>query len=122
MEDILVPISLFAMIFGICAIVSYYRHRNRQELQVTVRAAIDSGQPLSAEVLESLTTALHPQKNDLRRGVVLVAIACAFAAFALGVGEEDAVGPLLGVAAFPLFTGIGYIGLWLFNREPKAAT
>ena len=117
MEDIFVPISLFAMIFGICAIVTYFRHRNRQELQVTVRAALDSGQPLSPEILEGLTAALYPQKNDLRRGVVLVAIALAFGALAFGVGEDDAFGPLLGVAAFPLFTGIGYLALWFFSRQ-----
>jgi len=120
MEGILIPISLFAMIFGICAIVAYFRHRNRQELQMTVRAAIDSGQPLSSDVLEGLTAALHPQKSDLRRGVVLVAIALAFGALAFALGEPQAFGPLLGVAAFPLFSGLGYIGLWVLNREPSA--
>jgi hypothetical protein len=118
--DQIVPIFLFLMIFGICAVVTYFQHRNRADLQLTVRAAIESGQPLSAEVLEGLTAALRPQKSDLRRGVVLVTIALGFCALAFGVGEPDAFGPLLGVSAFPGLTGLGYIGLWLLNRDPRA--
>ena len=61
MEAIFVPISMFIMVFGIAAVVMFYRFRSRQELQLTVRSAIDSGQALSAEVLEELTAALHPK-------------------------------------------------------------
>jgi hypothetical protein len=120
MEGILaifVPISMFIMIFGICAVVMFYRHRGRQELQLTVRSAIDSGQALSAEVLGELTAALHPKKNDLRRGMVLVAIGLAFVALGYAIGQDEAVGPLLGVSAFPFFTGIAYLVLWFLNRD-----
>lgn len=117
MEDILVPIAMFIMVFGIAAVVMFFRFRSRQELQLTVRSAIDSGQALSAEVLEELTAALHPKKNDLRRGMVLVAIGLAFVAFAYAVGRDQAVGPLLGISAFPFFTGIAYLVLWFLNRD-----
>ena len=117
MEAIFVPISMFIMVFGIAAVVMFYRFRSRQELQLTVRSAIDSGQALSAEVLEELTAALHPKKNDLRKGMVLVAIGLAFVAFAFAVGEDEAVGPLMGISAFPFFTGIAYLVLCFLNRN-----
>ncbi len=122
MDEMFVPIAMFIMIFGICAVVMFYRFRSRQELQMTVRSAIDSGQALSAEVLSELTSALHPKKNDLRRGMVFVAVGLAFVAFSFAVGEEDAVGPLLGISAFPFFTGIAYLILWSFNRNENQRT
>ncbi len=115
--EILVPISLFAMIFGISTVVLYYRYRARQDMQSTIRAVIESGQTLSTDVLEELTTALHPQRSDLRRGVVLVSLGLALVFLGWAIGEEDAFGPLLGVSAFPFFTGLAYLGLWFFNRN-----
>ena len=109
MEDIFVPLALFLMIFGIVAIVTFYRFRNRQELQLTIRATLDSGQALSSELLEQLTAALQPQHNDMRRGVILMAIGLAFVCLAFFVGDEGVLKPLLGFAAFPIFTGCAYL-------------
>ena len=109
MEEIFVPLSLFAMIFGIVAIVTFYRFRNRQELQLTIRATLDSGQALSSELLEQLTAALQPHRNDVRRGVILLAIGVAFVCLAFLIGDEDVVGPMLGFSAFPIFTGFAYL-------------
>ena len=115
--EILVPISLFVMIFGITVVALYFRSRSRQEVQATIRAVIESGQSLSTEVLQELTASLHPTQNDLRRGVVLVSIGLALVVLGWSVGEEDAFGALLGVSAFPFFTGLAYLGLWFFNRD-----
>ncbi len=109
MEEIFVPISLFTMIFGIVAIVTFFRFRNRQELQLTIRATLDSGQALSSELLEQLTAALQPQRNDVRRGVILLSIGLAFICFAFLIGRENAFGPMLGLSAFPIFTGFAYL-------------
>ena len=117
MEEIFVPVALFVMIFGIVAIVMFYRFRNRQELQLTVRATLESGQTLSAELLEQLTAALHPKRNDIRRGIVLLAIGFAFVLFAFAVGHDEASGPLLGLAAFPVLVGLAYLLLGFLARN-----
>ncbi len=117
MDEIFVPLSLFAMIFGIVAIVMFFRFRNRQEFQLTVRATLESGQTLSAELLEQLAAALHPKRNDIRRGTVLLAIGFAFVLFAFAVGDDDASGPLLGLAAFPVLTGLAYLLLGFVSRN-----
>ena len=119
MVEILVPISMFAMIFGIVAVVMFYRFRNRQEMQTTVRAVVESGQPLTAEVLEELTAALRSKSNDLRRGVLALALGFAFVVLANVVGNDEAYRPLLGVSAFPFFIGIAYLVL-AFTARDKA--
>ena len=116
--EIVVPVALFAALFGTVAIVMMFRHRTRREMQLTVRAAIESGQALSPEILEGLTAALQPAPEaDLRRGLVGLGLSLAFAVLAFTVGEPEAQGPILGLAAFPFFVGLAYLVIWRMNRN-----
>ncbi len=117
--EIIVPVALFLTLFAIIATVMYFRFRTRQELQVTVRAAVESGQNLSAEVLEELMASLDSSRNDLRRGIIAIAIGLALVVLGFAAGQEEAAGPMLGLSAFPFFVGIAYVGLWFFNRDNK---
>ena len=102
---------------AVLCIFLYFRHRNRVELQTTVRQALDKGHELTPELLERLGEAPRTPEADMRRGIIGVTLALAVGAFGLLVGEQEAVGPLLGIAAFPLFIGLAYIALWWFRRE-----
>ena len=115
--EIAVPLGLFVAIVLVCFLVLFFRFRGRQELQMTLRAAIDSGQTLSPEMLEKLSQAMQEPDKDLRRGVVAMAIGLALVVFAIAVGEDDATGPLLGMSAFPFLIGAAYLLLWFINRE-----
>ncbi|NKC01291.1 MAG: hypothetical protein GKR90_22720 [Pseudomonadales bacterium] len=122
MEAILIPITLF-LVLGLCVVLGfYYRFRNRQELQITVRNAIDSGQQISPEVLSELTNALFPPSSDLRKGIVLCSIGLAFAVFAFMQGQENVVGPLLGLSAFPFIVGLAYTFLAWLGKERATRT
>ena len=112
MEDFIVPVALFGSIFGIIAVVTYFRFRGQREMQETVRTLLQSGQPMSEDSLSELMAALSPREQDLRRGLISISIAIAVAVFAFGVGEEEAIYPLLGIAAFPLFIGCAYFLLY----------
>lgn len=116
MEDIL-PIVLFMVIGTTLCVSFYFRHRTRQEIQTTVRAAIERGQDLTPEVLEGLSDALNSRHGDLRRGVISIALGIAFFAFGTLLGEEDAVAPLRAVSAFPFLVGLGYLALWFFIKR-----
>jgi len=111
MEGIVIPVALFLMLFGIVAVFLYFRHKTRQDMQVTMRAVIESGQPLSAELLEEMTSALQSQRDDLRRGVILLSVGAAILVLAVVSGEAEA----LGVAAFPICIALAYLGLWWVN-------
>ncbi len=120
--EIVVPVALFATLLCIVAIVMMFRYRIRKEMQLTMRAAIQSGQELSPEVLAGLTAALQPSRSaDLRRGVVGLGLSLAFVGLAFAVGEPDATGPLLGLAAFPFFIGLAYLAIWRLNPNSSQA-
>lgn len=118
--EILIPITLFAMIAAIVLVPSWFKSRERREMQETLRSAIEKGQPLPTEVIDAMskTVKVAPTSvNDMRVGVVWVAIGLGIAAFGfmLGYKEADAFHPLLGIAAIPTIIGLAFITLSFFN-------
>jgi hypothetical protein len=111
--DDLIPITLFLMIGVVLCMFFYFRHRTRQEMQQTVRAAIERGQELSPEVLEALIGDPGGSR-DLRRALIWIAVALGFAGFGWGVDEVA----LYGIGAFPLFVGLAYLVLFWVSRRP----
>ena len=118
-EEVFIPITMFLTLGGVIWAVSYFRFKARQEIQVTMRSVIQSGQEISADLLSEMTAAMHPKRNDLRRGMVFVAVALAFMVLGFVVDDDEAQSIITGLAAFPLFVGIAYLVLWRFNREQK---
>ena len=117
--EILVPIAFFIAVVAMVCTIAYLRFRRRQEVQNTIRAAIDRGQELTPEILERLGEPTHPKHRDLRRGVIAVGTGLGLAAFGLLVGEEEAVQPLIAISALPFLIGLAYIGLWFFTGREK---
>lgn len=123
MEDILVPIVLFSVVPVCIWLVSYFNFRKRLTAHETVRHAIDSGQTISPELIEKMSLLVDPIRADLRRGVLFIAFGAAFAVLGTMIGFEDgeAIMPMFGVAAFPVFLGLAYLGLWAFGHGQKSA-
>lgn len=110
------------MPLGIVWLICYFVHRNRREVQATMRAAIEKGQELPTEFLHSISKpkTQPTQDQDLRRGIVLAAIGLGIGTFGFLVGEEEAVGPLMGIGSIPLLIGLGLTLLWaLRSRHEK---
>lgn len=118
--ELFIPITFFAMIVGIVWLVSHFGLKRRAEAFQTLRLAIEKGQVVPPEAMESMTRMVSPVA-DLRRGIVFLALAGAFAATAgiVGTEEPEAIRPLLGVAVFPLFIGLAFLGLHVFANENK---
>jgi ACR3 family arsenite efflux pump ArsB len=118
--EILVPIGFFAMVVLIIWLFQMYASRKRSEAFQTLRVAIEKGQQVTPEAMEALTR-LAPPNADLRRGILFVALAAAFGAMAFIFREfaEEATRSLLGVAVFPLFLGLAFIGLHVFANPKK---
>lgn len=116
----LIPISFFAMIGAIVIVPVWLKSRERRELQGTLRAAIDKGQPLPAEIIDAMTknVKIAPTSlSDLRTGVLWLAVGLGLGAFGFMVGyeEADAFQPLVGIASIPAIIGLAYIVLSFFN-------
>jgi hypothetical protein len=115
MEDALVPIVLFLTAGTVFCTYFYLRFRGRQAVQETVRLAMERGNEMTPQLLEMLANG-NSTHGDLRRGVVLIALAGAFAVMALVLDTVQ----LYGVAAFPLLVGIAYLVLWRLVPQPSA--
>ena len=121
--DILIPIGFFAMIAAIVIMPRYFRSLERQKMAETVRAAIERGQPLPAEVVEALKPEPDQRRpntpqRDLRRGLMLVAVALGLvAAGMLGLGDGGHVEhSAIAAAAIPGFLGVAFILMSLLDR------
>lgn len=134
MENFIPLFAIFAVFGTITAIIvgpTYFKSRERQEMQATVRAAIDKGQPLPPEVIEALgkeaTRNIPSRSRDIRRGIIWLAVGIGMAAFSLindlrGFGDDWSDGPnfdggLLGLAAIPITIGLAFIVLSFFNKN-----
>ena len=122
-------ITFWGAIVAIVLVPRYFRSRERQEMQATLRAAIDKGQPLPAEVIDALSQDSRPPRSggrDLRIGVIWTAVAAGFIglAYALGYMSEEsahAFWPLIGVSAFPAFMGVAFLLIALLGRDKDRA-
>lgn len=119
MIPIVVPTVTMLVIGGTIALITYFRFRRRREVQETIRIAIEKGQELPTEFLETISSPKNrPKKDqDLRRGVVLTAVGLGIGAFGVLVGEDDAVGPLMGIGSIPFLIGLALTALWILRTR-----
>ncbi|MBS0297636.1 MAG: hypothetical protein JSR45_15105 [Proteobacteria bacterium] len=122
--EILVPLGFFGMIAGVVLVPRYFRNKERTEMQQTIRAAIEKGQPLPPEVLDAMTRDVKPAPSaarDIRVGVVWLAIGLGIAGFGLAMGQytEAAMPPFLGIGAIPAAVGLAFIVMSFFNNKSR---
>ncbi len=126
--QILIPLAPFLMVAALVLVPRYYRNKERQEMQATIRAAIDKGQPLPPEMIEAMSkdvpARVKSPRNDLRAGVVWLAVGLGVAAFGYAVGweEREAVAPILGLACIPAFIGLALIALGLIGPKDNPSS
>lgn len=124
MEGLWVPIAMFAAMTVIISFFFWFRYRSRSEMQQTLRSAIDKGQELTPELVESLG---KPQKvskdKDLRLSLIWFAIAFGISIFGATIGavetEEEVFFIMSGIAAFPLMLGLAYVIMWRFTERER---
>jgi len=124
---ILIPLAPFIMVIAIVVVPAMLKSRERKEMQATLRAAIEKGQPLPPEVIEALSKDnIKPPataSRDLRVGVILLAVSIGIAIFGSafsyidGFEEAKAVAPIVGIAAIPGMIGLAFVILSFFNKN-----
>ena len=125
---VLVPVGFFAMIAAISIVPNWLRMRERQDMQATVRAAIEKGQPLPPELIEALSKDVKLPKassahRDMRIGVILLAVAAgvALTGVALGQINDNAMFGTVSGAAIPGMIGVAFIILSFFNPNKRSS-
>ncbi|WP_446830249.1 DUF6249 domain-containing protein [Candidatus Foliamicus sp.] len=97
----------------------FFKFKRDRDIQSTLRTALEKGAQVPAELLERISDPkVQPKKDqDLRRGVVLIAVGLGIGAFGYLVGEDDAFGPLAGIGSIPLLIGLGLTLLWVLRSR-----
>lgn len=104
----------FTVLGGPLVLVAFWlwlRARHRSDLVQLANQAMDKGQTLDPELVESLKTTAKPDpERDMRRGIIYFSLALSVCVFAFTVEEEV----MFALASFPGFIGIAYM---LFARR-----
>lgn len=110
--EIAVPLALFCSVALIFIFAFYFGQRKQAEVQQTIRKAVENGSQLTPDLVRSIGAPKMPHNTDLRRGIILIAIAVAIALFGWSVSYYDDEGmmAMLGIAAFPGLVGLAYLG------------
>ena len=122
MEATLVPIILFISTAFVFWSFGHFNFKKRLTAHETVRHAIDGGQQVSMDLVEKMSLIVDPVRADLRRGVLFIAFGIAILVLGsiLTSQEGEPVGPIIGVASFPIILGLAYLGLWKFAHKRSA--
>lgn len=124
MTPVLIVLIIFGSIASLFIVPRYFKSVERQKMAEALRAAIEKGQPLPTEVIDAMSSNVRspglppsPQR-DLRTGIIWLCVGLGFACFGAAVSFEDAdaLYPMLGIAALPIFIGAAFIALGLINR------
>lgn len=122
--ELLIPITLFAMIGAIVIVPQWLKSKERQRMQDTLRVAYEKGMPVDPAIIQAMTSEVKSSTptpyRDVRRGVVFLAIALALAVAGLVHGYYDGYGETIGwyaAAAFPGFIGLAFILLGVFAKK-----
>jgi hypothetical protein len=118
---ILAIIMIFGMPVFIVGIIFLFIFRSNAEKQKTLRMAIEKSDSLPPEFLDSLKSLQKKPRtaaNDMRAGLILIAIALGLVALD-AVTHNYVIGGLAGVAAIPGFIGIALLILGIIGNRKQ---
>lgn len=118
MHDNWVPIILFMSLAGIIVSFLFLHYKHKQRLQDTLQLAIEKGQQLSAETINSLLInnqgdgAFRTPFNDLKKGVILIFLGLALTLFGVLVADPYEYINAIAIGSFPIVMGLAYLTIW----------
>lgn len=104
--DIAITVAL--ALFGMFVAAQIFRTWRTHLVQRTLREAILRGTPISPELFTDPERSAPAGANDLRYGMVLIALALAIVGFGLIEGGSS-ITETMGISLFPLFVGIALL-------------
>ena len=111
----LVLVMMIVLPITVVAIALFFKHRQQHLWHETARLALEKGQPLPAPAAGSFPAPgdARTGRNDVRTGLILIAVGIGIAVFFRSVGSRDASG----IGAIPGFIGIALLLFGLFSRQ-----
>ncbi|MBI1366515.1 MAG: hypothetical protein GC153_11250 [Alphaproteobacteria bacterium] len=117
--EIVVPVALFASVVVVFFAAYFFSYQKRRIVYDAIKVAIEKTGQVDAALVEAIIRDKIGPYADLRKGVILIAVAIGFIIFGFSIDDEDALRPMIGIASFPGLIGISYIAFhFLAPREP----
>jgi hypothetical protein len=124
--EILVPLGFFAAIAAMIIVPRYLKSKEREQMQATIRAAIEHGQALPPDLIDAVSrnVKVRPSSSsDLRAAIVWLAWGIGIAGFFVAGSYEwsNEMLPLAYIGAIPLFIGAAYLIMALLSAKKDKA-
>lgn len=119
MVEEFIPISMFIGLTVVFSLAFWFKHKNRNDMQQTIRLALDKGQELSPELIDRLGHPKAGKHRDLRLALIWLALAVGLTLCGWAVPDPTGYtfrGCLAG-AAFPLALGVAYLIMYRFAER-----
>lgn len=118
-EDVLIPLIVFSSIAAIVIGGFAFNYKKRRVAYDAIKTAIEKTGSVDPALVQAIIRDHVGPYADLRRGVILIAVAAAFIVLGYMLHAEDALRPMVGVASFPGLVGLAYVLFHFFApREP----
>lgn len=119
MDEVLVPLGLFAIVPVIVGVVAFNRRKAQVAMAEVMKEMVAKGEPLTPEIIKTMGVRQRPKHADLRTGMILLAIGVATALMGRMIPDPEATVAFGGLALFPILVGAVLVGLWAFiGRKP----
>ncbi len=116
---ILAPIIFFTGLFSAAVLIIFILTRHREKrarlLHETIRKLSENGQPIPSELFQETSKKKlewSPQAS-LRNGVLLIATGVGITLMFLSLGVP------WGIGMVPLFAGVGFLLIWILEKQNK---
>ena len=118
-EEVLVPFIIFTALAVIIVSAFYFSYKKRRVVYDAIKVAIEKTGSIDPALVEAIIHYNVGPYADLRKGVILIAVAAAFVILGYNIPDDEALRPMIGVASFPGLIGVSYILFHFFApREP----
>ena len=118
-EEILIPLIVFTALGVIVVSGFHFGYKKQRTVYDAIKVAIEKTGTADPQLVNAIIRDNIGPNADLRKGIILIAIAAAFVILGFSVDEAEAIGPMLGVASFPGLVGLAYVVFHFFApREP----
>lgn len=118
-EGMMIPLGLFAAIAASFIAAAFFSYKKRRVVYDAIKVAIEKNGQVDAALVEAIIRDKIGPYADLRKGIILIAVAGAFIVLGFSIDEEEAIRPLVGLASFPGLVGLAYVAFHFFApREP----
>mgnify|MGYP000026450666 CR=1 FL=1 len=118
MSDYWIPIAICISISLIAITRLWLEYKNKAQIQLTIRKALENGEHLSADLLNQIGVVNHSHTIDLRRAITLLALGIAVITSGSLLNFLNVA---FAIAAFPITLAIAFLVLWKIKTNEESA-